>query len=327
MRLVALAEAGVRRTGLSAPMRPVVGGGILAGLALLSPQVLSSGHGALHADLVVQLGLVSLVLIFMLKAAASVTALGFGFRGGLFFAALFLGSLLGQVYADLINFGSPIGLSRENAALVGMGALAVAVVGGPLTMCFLVLETTHSLGVASATLAASLVASTIVRERFGYSLSTWRMHLRGETVRSARDVGWMRSLTAGRLMRADRPTIAASATVDEFRRRFPPGAQRFAVLVDDSQRYAGMVQSAAAFRANVASDTKLDALAEGRDAWLTPDVAIDKVMAAFERHEADELAVLGPDGEVLGVVSELYAVRRYASELDRQQQGLFGESG
>lgn len=326
MRLVALAEAAVRRTGLPTPLRPLIGGLLLAGLALISPQVLSSGHGALHANLAVSLGLATLVLIFALKATASITALGLGFRGGLFFAALFLGALLGQVYAGLFELSPiPVGLARESAALVGMGALAVAVVGGPLTMCFLVLETTHSLGVASATLAASLVASTIVRERFGYSLSTWRMHLRGETVRSARDVGWMRTLTAGKLMRTDRPTISDAATVEEFRRRFPVGAERFAVLIDDAQRYAGLVTSAAAFGEDVGGGTTLADLATGREAWLTPDMAIDKVMAAFEHHEADELVVLAPGGEVLGVVSELYATRRYATELDKQQQGLFGE--
>jgi CIC family chloride channel protein len=45
----------------------------------------------------------------------------------------------------------PLLLQPENAALVGMGALAVAVVGGPLTMSFLVLETTRDFGVSAAT--------------------------------------------------------------------------------------------------------------------------------------------------------------------------------
>ena len=97
------------------------------------------------------------------------------------------------------------------AALVGMGALAVAIIGGPFTMTFLVLETTGDFGLTAATLTASIVASLLVRETFGYSFSTWRLHLRGETIRSAHDVGWLRTLTAGRMMRADAPIIAADA--------------------------------------------------------------------------------------------------------------------
>jgi CIC family chloride channel protein len=326
MRLVALAEGAVRRLRLRTPLRPVVGGVILAGLALISPQVLSSGHGALHADLVEHIGLQTLIVVVALKALASVTAIGTGFRGGLFFASLFLGSLIGQVYWNLIELSAlAIQVPRENAALVGMGALASAVVGCPLAMSFLVLEATQSLGVAAATLAASLVASTIVRERFGYSLSTWRMHLRGESVRSARDIGWMRALTAGRLMRTDRPTIAASASTAEFRRRFPLGSARFAVLLDEAQRYAGVVTVATAHRDDVPPDAPIAELAGGRQATVSPDTAIDRLMAAFARHETDELVVNDPEGGVLGVVSEAYAARRYASELDRQQQGLFGE--
>jgi CIC family chloride channel protein len=326
MRLVALAEAGVRRTGISAPIRPILGGFLLAGLALLSPQVLSSGHGALHADLAVGLGLAALATVFVLKSCASIVALGLGFRGGLFFASLFLGSLLGQMFAVLTQLsGLPVPLARENAALVGMGALAVAVVGGPLTMSFLVLETTQDFGVAAATLAASLVASTIVRERFGYSLSTWRMHLRGETIRSARDVGWMRALTAGRLMRTDIATLADTATVAEFRRRFPLGSRSRAALVDQGQRYAGLVFAVDVYRPDVDEAKPLADLAHNRDVWLTPELNIQKVMATFDRTETEDLVVLDDQGAVLGLLSELYVARRYAKELDRIQQGLFGE--
>jgi CIC family chloride channel protein len=324
---VAFAEANVRRTGLPAPLRPFVGGCLLAGLALVSPQVLSSGHGALHADLAAKLALGSLAAIFLLKACGSIVSLGFGFRGGLFFAALFLGSLLGQIYAQLVALaGFPDKLQAENAALVGMGALAVAVVGGPLTMSFLVLETTRDFGVAAATLAASLIASTIVRERFGYSLSTWRMHLRGESIRSARDVGWVRALTAGRLMRRDRATMAASATVAEFRRRFPLGSQTSVVLLDDAQLYAGIVVTAQAYRDGAGDEDRIGALAENADVWLTAEMNILQVMETFDRAETEELAVLDEDRQVLGVISQLYAARRYAKELDQIQQGLFGES-
>jgi len=36
----------------------------------------------------------------------------------------------------------------------------------------------------------------VTRELFGYSFATWRFHLRGETIRSAADIGWLRDLTS-----------------------------------------------------------------------------------------------------------------------------------
>ncbi|WP_447412586.1 hypothetical protein, partial [Clostridium perfringens] len=75
----------------------------------------------------------------------------------------------------------------------------------------------HDFALTSAVLAAGLVSSTIVRETFGYSFSTWRLHLRGETIKSARDVGWVKALTAGRMMRREANAIPAGTTIAEFR--------------------------------------------------------------------------------------------------------------
>src|SRR6185369_17264017 len=70
-------------------------------------------------------------------------ALGFGFRGGLFFASLFIGSLTGQLFAGLLARISDVPpIDPSDAALIGMAGMAVAIVGGPMTMSLLVLETT-----------------------------------------------------------------------------------------------------------------------------------------------------------------------------------------
>ena len=58
---------------------------------------------------------------------------------------------------------------------------------------------------------------------------------------------------------------------------------------------------------------------------LSPEMDIEAVMRAFETTETDELAVIGPEGEVLGLLAEAYVTRRYASELEKQQLSLYGE--
>ena len=66
---------------------------------MVSPQVMSSGHGALHLTGMFKLPLATIALIFVLKPLASIVSLGSGFRGGLFFASLLLGALGGQLFA------------------------------------------------------------------------------------------------------------------------------------------------------------------------------------------------------------------------------------
>nr|WP_282580422.1 chloride channel protein [Sphingomonas faeni] len=326
MRAVALVEMGTRRARLPEWARPAIGGLLLIPVALISPQVLSAGHGALHADLAIGAPLAFIATIFLAKCAASIVSLGFGFRGGLFFASLFLGTLVGHMFAGGLEaiFGQAV-IDPRNAALVGMAALAVAVVGGPMTMAMLVLEATHDFALTGAVLAAALVSSTIVRETFGYSFSTWRLHLRGETIKSARDVGWVKTLTAGRMMRRETKALPATTTIAEFRRRVPLGATSRTVLIDTDDRYAGIVQTPTAYAEGLELTAPVGQLAVNGDAALSPTMDIAEIMRRFDASGADELAVLDDDRGVLGILSESFVRRRYAEELEKAQRDLFGE--
>src|SRR6202000_282974 len=126
-------------------------------------------------------------------------------------------------------------------AIIGMSALSASVIGGPLTMSFIALESTGDLWLTTAVLVAVIISTQITRELFGYSFATWRLHLRGETIRSAADVGWIRDLTVRRLMRPDVLTVNAATPISEFRVKFPLGSKTQVIAVDDAGHYAGMV--------------------------------------------------------------------------------------
>jgi CIC family chloride channel protein len=327
MRGVTLTEDAFRRSRVPGWLRPAVGGLVVGGLALISPQVLSSGHAALQVSLEAPYALWHIALLMVLKSVASAVSLGSGFRGGLFFASLFLGALLGKLYAAaLVMVGVGAMLPPIVCALVGMSGLAVAIVGGPLTMALLTLETTGSLPLTVAVVAAAVVSSLTVRRTFGYSFTTWRFHLRGESIRSAVDIGWMRVLTVGRMMRREVRTMRADTALTSFRRDVPLGSLSQVVVVDDSGRYAGIVLVAEAHAEN-GTATKLGELVHNAEHRLLPQMSIKDAVAMFEVAEADALAVV--DGaetrRVIGVLTEQHALRRYSEELDRRRRELSGE--
>jgi CIC family chloride channel protein len=332
MRSVALAERAFVVVRIPRALRPAAGGAVVAALALITPQVLSAGHGALRLDLTAKLSIVALISLISLKTMASVVSLGAGFRGGLFFASLFLGALIGKLFAALLVLSAPhFAVDPSICVLVGMATLAVAVVGGPLTMAFLVLETTGDFAVTAAVLAASVATSLVVRETFGYSFSTWRMHLRGESIRSAIDVGWMRLLTVARMMRRDPATIPGAASLEELRRRFPLGSTQRVVVVDEDGGYLGIALTADAF-ASVTDQPDQDAIrtcadiAHWGDAPLLPEMNIKQAVSIFDRTECEALAVVEDlEGrKVVGLLSEAYALRRYAEEVDKARLALAG---
>jgi CIC family chloride channel protein len=327
MRLVSAVEAQVKAVKLPRWCQPILGGAIVAGLGLITPEVLSAGHGALESHLVRPFEPGPTAVVFGLKILAAVVCLGLGFRGGLFFASLFLGALLGQLYWWAVtSLGIGPAPDMLVSALVGMGAMAAGVIGGPLTMTFLVLETTGDFGLSGATLASALVCTLIVRETFGYSFSTWRLHLRGESVRSAHDVGRLRALTVGRLMRNDPPIAERSITVAEFKRRFPLGSTQRVVLVDSAKRYGGMVLTPEVYAGDRESGSPVADLARCLNDSLNQDMTADEAIARFDAAGADELAVVDASGQVLGLLTESYTTRRFAEELEKTRRDLTGEA-
>lgn len=326
MRAVTFIEENVRALPLLDAWRPAIGGLLLIPLALVTPQVLSAGHGALHLDLGAEVALRFILLVFVCKILASAVSLGFGFRGGLFFASLFIGSLVGQLFAGILAriYGAPP-IDPSDAALIGMAAMAVAIVGGPMTMSLLVLETTHDFALTSVAVTAALCASTVVRETFGFSFSTWRFHTRGETIRSARDVGWMRSLTVGRMMQRAAQTVPADTSIAEFRRRFPLGSTSNVVLTDETGGYFGVVATSRVFEATLDAEAPVGSLATMKEVALEPSENVRDAMKIFDSNGADFLAVVNDEDEVVGTLSEKFVHRRYADELEKAQREMFGE--
>ena len=333
MRAVAVVEQAFDRSRIPVWARPALGGVCIGLLALVTPQVLAAGHGAMKLDLSLDLSARRLMLLIALKLVAALISLGSGFRGGLFFASLFVGALLGKLYGGVATQLLPnLAIDPTACTLTGMGVFAVAIVGGPLTMSFLVLETTGDYSLTGAVLAACVVTSLTVREAFGYSFSTWRLHLRGESIRSAADVGWMRSLTVARLMRRDPATLAADATVAEFRRAYPLGSRHMVILSQADGTYVGLVPTAEAHAPELDADaaTRLvRTLARWRTAVLTPELDVKAAMGQFGRAEAETLAVVDDptSRKVVGLLTETYASRRYAEELDKANRSLTGEDG
>ena len=311
------------------PLRPALGGLVVGVLALQTPQVLSSGHGALHFNGIVTMPIAFIGMVLVLKATASVISLGAGFRGGLFFATLFLGAIGGRLFADGIDTVWPgLNLDPNVYAIIGMSALSASVIGGPLTMSFIALESTGDFWLTTAVLVAVIISTQITRELFGYSFATWRLHLRGETIRSAADVGWIRDLTVRRLMRPDVLTVNAATSIAEFRAKFPPGSKTQVVAVDDAGHYAGMVFISDAHAVDVDAKKNLNSILHYPRVVLHPGMNIREAISAFDVTEAESLTVVETgDQRPIGILTEAHAMRRYAEESERRRREAVGDDG
>jgi CIC family chloride channel protein len=309
-------------------LRPAVGGAIVGLLALPFPEILGSGHGGILAQLhspAVDLSLLAGIL--GAKIVGSAVSIGSGFRGGMFSSSLYLGSLFGGlVGGSLAHLGPGYAADPLVYTLVGMGAVAAGIVGAPVTMIMLVLETTGDFSATMAVMVGVVTASFAVRHWFGYSFATWRFHLRGLKIRSPEDVGWINELLIGPMMRRDPAVIAAALPVEELRRRFPAGSVKQVFVVDGDGRLIGSVDPTGAENDEV--KTIGDIVGEPV-AFLLPGDDLRTALDRFSQAAQEILPVIdnAERRRIIGYLSEAYALRRYAHELEAHRGARQDDSG
>lgn len=330
MQAVTWVERGLRRTGLSQWLRPAAGGLLVTAIALFVPQVLGSGHGAIQLVFDSDIALAPLAILLVAKLVASAISLGAGYRGGMFSSSLFLGCLFGAAFADVAAILAPGLVAHSALMMVGMGSVAAAVIGAPLTMVFLVLEGTGNFPVTVGVMIGVVIASTIVRLTFGYSFSTWRFHQRGLGIRSPHDIGWLADLSVGRLMRSDPKVVPETMSLREIREKYPPGSTKRIFVVSEGGAFAGVLDIASVH--DTTQDDSLDGrvardFVTGGDSFLLASENVRTAIARFEDKEVEALPVLASynDKSIVGYLSEQYALRRYNQELERRRTADLGE--
>ncbi len=179
-------------------------------------------------------------------------------------------------------------------------------------------------------LGAVVSSSLMVRKTFGYSFATWRFHLRGEAIRSAHDIGWIRNLTVNRMMRHDVRTVLIDTDIETFRHDFPLGSTQRVIAVDADGRYVGMIPVPEVYADSFDtsdSEHSISELLKYQDEFLLPQMNAKEAVARFDRAESEALAVVNnaQERKVLGLLSEAHTLRRYSEELDRRRREVSGE--
>ncbi|HEX7969934.1 MAG TPA: chloride channel protein [Stellaceae bacterium] len=336
MRGVTWIERLFRRLRVPAWLRPCIGGILIGLIATVYPEVLGSGHGAVQLTLDHALPASILLGLIAAKGLASAISVGSGFRGGLFSSALLLGGVYGGAAVVVLQGAfSALGLGhgefdRIAYMLVGMGSVAAAIVGAPVTMILLVLELTGSFPAAVGVMVGVIIASVVVRLTFGYSFATWRFHLRGVPIRGGYDIGWIQDLTVGLLMRRDVHTAPMGMTIGDFRARFPLGGIKRVFIVDAEGRYRGIVVTADAYNPDVddqLGQRPIDDLRIAEDQFLLPQQNVRLALHRFVSAETEALAVVSDADrrQVVGFVTEGYVLRRYNQEFEQVRADELGE--
>ncbi|MEO1205837.1 MAG: chloride channel protein [Pseudomonadota bacterium] len=156
-------------------------GGFLVGLiALVFPQVLGIGYDATDQALSQDLSLSLLIALIIAKTAATAISLAARFAGGIFSPTLYLGAMTGAAFGSIATSAFPEIASSEGLyAILGMGAVAGAVLGAPLSTTMIVFELTSGYSVTIALLLTVSIAVGLSQAVMGQSFFYWQLGKRG----------------------------------------------------------------------------------------------------------------------------------------------------
>jgi CIC family chloride channel protein len=188
--------------------RPAIAGLIVGLIAIQLPQVLGIGYEATQLALAGQYGLLLLLAILAGKIICATACQGLGFGGGVFSPSLLIGAALGAVFGQLVGW-LPWETSGSSAyAIVGMGAVAAAVLGAPISTVLMVFELTGSYPMAVGSMVAVVFAVGLSRTLTGHSFFTRQLQSMGHDIRDGKDISLLRNTQVSEVLDEEPDTVA-----------------------------------------------------------------------------------------------------------------------
>lgn len=253
--------------------------------------------------------LIYLLLIVLVKVFASSATNGGGGCGGIFAPSLFLGCILGFVFAHFSNGieWTPV-LPEKNFALLGMAGLMSGVMHAPLTGIFLIAELTGGYDMFFPLMVVSVCSYLTIIVFEPHSIYSMRLAKKGELLTHHKDKSVLILLSTDSVVETDFDTIKPDMdlgdvvkTISKSRRNLFPvvnneGGLEGIVLLDDIRNIM--------FRPELYHRFKVSKFMTSPPARLNINLPMEEVMKIFDDTKAWNLPVVDDNNKYLGFVSK-----------------------
>jgi chloride channel protein, CIC family len=169
-----------RNIRISVIGRPMIGGFAVGLIALVFPEILGVGYEATDQALHNRFSLQLMLALLLVKTAATAITLASRFGGGIFSPSLYLGAMAGGAFGAIAASVFPdMASSGGLYAILGMGAVAAAVLGAPISTTVMVFELTGGYALSIALLLCVSISTGINHAIHGHSFFQWQLEMRG----------------------------------------------------------------------------------------------------------------------------------------------------
>lgn len=320
-------------------MRFIMGGITLSILIFLFPPLYGEGYDSI--EILLQSGekfkelinssvfynfsgrwgvVIFLGLIILFKSFATSATNGGGGTGGIFAPTLFIGCIVGFVYAYTLNeFGIGTYLPQENFALMGMAGVMAGVMHAPLTGTFLIAELTGGYELFLPLMIVSISSYIIIVIFEKHNIYAKRLAKRGELITHHKDKAVLTFLQIGDMLEKDVPVVTPDMTLGEMVKVISNSNRNIFPVVDETEKLKGLVLlndiRNIIFRPELYDRFRVKKFMVGIPAEIRIDMPMEKVMNIFEDTQAWNLPVVDSDGVYKGILSQSTVFNHYRDVL------------
>lgn len=308
-------------------LKTTIGCAILSGLVFLFPPLYGEGYDSIMGLLAgdtqsivdgslfysdgtnVWFIIIFIFMIILMKAFATSATNGAGGVGGTFAPSLYVGCMVGFLFAYLYNhLGFDLVISNKNFALIGMAGVMAGVMHAPLMAIFLTAELTGGFDLFLPLLIVSTISYGTIKIFEPYSIYTMRLAKQGKLITHQKDKAVLTLLKMDSVIETDflsvRPEMSLKEMVDVIsqsnRNVFPvlsaSGELQGVVQLDDIRNIM--------FRADLYRKMNVASFMTMPPEKIIIGEPMEAVMAKFDRTGAWNLPVVDEKGHYFGIISK-----------------------
>lgn len=257
--------------------------------------------------------------ILVFKVIAMTLTNSSGGVGGTFAPSLFVGAIMGYLFAITANHFFGTELPIASFTLVGMAAVMGGVMKAPITSMFLVAELTGGFVLFLPLMLAAAISFAVSYYFEPYSIYTKRLAARGELLTHNKDVNAMQFLNTRSLIEYDFETVPLFGKLRHVIRAVEHTKRNVFPVVNHKGELMGVITlddiRPDMFDTEKYNKTPLTQYMSKAPERVFPDEPIRSVMEKFEQTRAWNLPVVDPTGHYIGFISKSKLLSAYREQL------------
>lgn len=290
------------------PYLPPLALATVGAVSIWYPQVLGNGFDTVHAALLGAVPLSLLVVLPLVKLAASALCAGAGVPGGLFTPSLFYGAAIGGAFGEVVAYFWP-GLAPPGAlALVGMAGVLAGTTHAVFSSVLIIFELTGDYGVILPLMLCAAIAAGISRWLEPDSLYTAPLRRRGVRLPELPRPEWLRRTPVSALVVSDATHVPPTMPFEALLKKLlalPPGHDLYVTTEDGGLH--GVVQLDA-LKGTISDQAHLSMIVaadvvDRRIEPITTSMSLAEVAARFSETEVERLPVVDERRRLVGTVA------------------------